>query len=160
MTTRIRGTSRRGAIAGALLAIGAVLSSAAALAGYGQFEPLRITSRTGPHDFQVEVMRTDQELQQGMMYRRSLAPDRGMLFEFAAEAPQAFWMENTYVPLDMIFIRADGIIHRIEADSEPLSRRSISSGAPVLGVLEVPGGTAARLGIKPGDRVEEAMFKP
>jgi uncharacterized membrane protein (UPF0127 family) len=128
-------------------------------AGDGQFEPLSITTKTGRHEFLVEVMRNDDERARGMMYRRSLAPDRGMLFQFDTEALQTFWMENTYVSLDMIFIRADGRVHRIERAAEPLSTRTISSGAPVSAVLEVVAGTADRLGIVPGDKVEHAMFR-
>jgi len=130
-----------------------------AWASDGVFEPLSIDTASGKHAFDVEVMRTDEEHARGMMYRRSLAPDKGMLFEFPAEKVASFWMQNTYVSLDMIFIRADGTIHRIEARAEPLSTRSISSGAPVLAVLEVPAGTAKRLGIVPGDHVSHAMFK-
>lgn len=130
-----------------------------ARASDGVFEPLSITTASGKHAFEVEVMRSDEEHARGMMYRRSLAPDKGMLFEFTAEKVASFWMQNTYVSLDMIFIKADGTIHRIEEKAEPLSTRSISSGAPVLAVLEVPAGTAKRLGIVPGDRVSHAMFK-
>jgi uncharacterized membrane protein (UPF0127 family) len=150
-------------LAGFLVAILTLLSAEVSLhparAGDGQFEPLSITTKTGRHNFQVEVMRTDDERARGMMFRRSLAPDRGMLFQFDKEALQTFWMENTYVSLDMIFIRADGRVHRIERAAEPLSTRTISSGAAVSAVLEVVAGTADRLGIAPGDVVEHAMFR-
>ncbi|MDQ0468683.1 DUF192 domain-containing protein [Labrys wisconsinensis] len=126
----------------------------------GVFEPLTIVTKTGRHDFQVEVMRTDEEHARGMMFRRSLASDRGMLFQFKTEQETSFWMQNTYVPLDMIFIKADGRVHRVEANAEPLSTQSIPSGAPVLAVLEVLAGTAKRLDIEPGDKVEQAMFGP
>jgi uncharacterized protein len=123
------------------------------------FEPLTIAGASGRHAFQVEVARNDAERAQGLMYRRSLAPDRGMLFDFARVQPISMWMQNTYIPLDMIFIRADGSIARIAENAEPLSTRTIPSGEPVLAVLEVIGGTAARLGVKPGDRVEHPLFK-
>jgi hypothetical protein len=132
----------------------------AAVAEDGVFEPLTVVTKSGRHDFQVEVMRTEEEHARGMMFRRSLAADHGMLFQFKSEQPTSFWMQNTFVPLDMIFIKADGHVHRIEADAEPLSTRTIPSGAPVLAVLEVPAGTAKRLDIEPGDTVEQAMFKP
>lgn len=135
-----------------------VLTPGPAWAEDGVFEPLTIVTKSGRHDFQVEVMRTEEEQARGMMYRRSLADDRGMLFQFPAEKVATFWMQNTYVSLDMIFIRADGRVHRIAERAEPLSTRTISSGAPVLAVLEVVAGTAKRLGIVPGDRVENAMF--
>ena len=123
------------------------------------FEPLTIVSASGRHAFQVEVARNDAERAQGLMYRRHLAPDRGMLFDFGRVQPISMWMQNTYIPLDMIFIRADGTIARIAENAEPLSTRTIPSGEPVLAVLEVPGGTAARLGIKPGDRIEHPLFR-
>ena len=135
----------------------ALLWSAAVLAQ--TFEPLTIAGASGRHAFQVEVARNDAERAQGLMYRRSLAPDRGMLFDFARVQPISMWMQNTYIPLDLIFIRADGSIARVAENAEPLSTRTLPSGEPVLAVLEVIGGTAARLGVKPGDRVEHPLFK-
>jgi uncharacterized protein len=126
----------------------------------GVFEPLSITTVSGKHDLQVEVMRTDDEQQRGMMYRTSLADDKGMLFPFASERVATFWMQNTYVSLDMIFIKGDGSVQRIEKRAEPLSPRTISSGAPVLAVLEVVAGLSDKLGIKPGDKVSYPIFKP
>ena len=122
-------------------------------------EPLTIVSARGRHAFQVEVARNDADRAQGLMFRRNMAPDRGMLFDFARVQPISMWMQNTYIPLDMVFIRADGTIARVADNAEPLSTRTIPSGEPVLAVLEVPGGTAARLGIKPGDRIEHPLFK-
>ncbi len=83
-----------------------------------------------------------------------------MLFDFAKVEPVSMWMQNTYLSLDMLFIRADGTIARIAANTEPLSTRTIASGEPVLAVLELNAGTASRLGIKAGDRVEHPVFKP
>ncbi|WP_043748367.1 DUF192 domain-containing protein [Methylobacterium nodulans] len=125
----------------------------------GPTEPLTIVSRSGRHAFQVEVMRDDAGRAQGLMFRRSMAPDHGMLFDFAQVAPVTMWMKNTYLPLDMLFIRADGTVARIAADTEPLSTRTISSGGPVLAVLELNAGTAAKLGLRPGDKVEHPLFK-
>jgi uncharacterized protein len=122
-------------------------------------EPLTIVTRNGRHAFLIEVARNDADRAQGLMFRRSLAPDRGMLFDFGRQTqPTVMWMKNTYIPLDMIFIRPDGAIARIAENAEPLSTRTISSGEPVSAVLEVAGGTAARLGIKPGDRIEHPLF--
>jgi len=126
----------------------------------GVFEPLSITTASGKHDFQVEVMRTDDEQQRGMMFRRSLDDDKGMLFPFPAERIATFWMQNTYVSLDMIFIKSDGSVQRIEKRAEPLSTRTVSSGSPVLAVLELVAGSADRLGIKPGDKITYPTFKP
>ena len=140
-------------------ALVALFLAAGALAQPQKFEPLTVVSGSARHAFQVEVMREEADRAQGLMYRRSLAPDRGMLFDFGRVEPVAMWMKNTYLSLDMLFIRPDGTIARIAADTEPLSTRTISSGEPVNGVLELPAGTAARLGIKAGDRVEHPMFR-
>lgn len=145
----------------AILALFVSIAGLSALrAEDGVFEPLSVATAGGERDFQVEVMRTEDEQRRGMMFRRSLDPDKGMLFPFPAERIASFWMENTYVSLDMIFIRGDGTIQRIEKRAEPLSTRTIMSGAPVLAVLEVVAGTADKLGIKPGDKVSYPIFKP
>ena len=141
-----------------LMCFVSILSTDVAFGGDGEFDPLSIVTSGGKRDFQVEVMRTKDEQQRGMMFRRSLADDRGMLFPFAAPEVATFWMQNTYVSLDMIFIKADGTVHRIEKRAEPLSTETISSGAPVLAVLEVVAGTADRLGISPGDKVIYPLF--
>lgn len=139
-----------------LLGLSAALAEDAAS---GPTEPLTIVARTGRHAFAVEVMRTDAERSRGLMYRRSMAPEHGMLFDFQAVAPVAMWMKNTYLPLDMVFIRADGTIARVATGTEPLSTKVILSGEPVLSVLELNAGTAVRLGIHKGDRVEHALFR-
>ena len=121
-------------------------------------EPLAIASGNGRHDFDVEVMRTEAQRSRGLMYRKSMAANHGMLFNFDAPQTVTMWMKNTYLSLDMVFIRSDGTIARIAADTEPLSTKIISSNEPVLGVLELNAGTASKLGIRPGDRVQHAMF--
>jgi len=93
------------------------------------------------------------------MYRKELPEGQGMLFDFHREQEVSFWMQNTYIPLDMVFIRADGRILRIAENTEPLSTKLISSGGPVRAVLEVIGGTTRKLGIAPGDRVASPIFK-
>jgi uncharacterized membrane protein (UPF0127 family) len=123
-------------------------------------QPLTIVTASGRHTFEVELADNDASRAQGLMYRRSLAPDRGMLFDFKRVEPISMWMQNTYVSLDMLFIRPDGTIARVATNAEPLSTRTIPSGEPVLAVLEVVAGTGARLGIKPGDKVEHPLFKP
>lgn len=130
-------------------------------AAYAQaLEALSIVTQGGQRQsFQVEVARNDADRAQGLMYRRSMAADRGMLFDFGRVEPVSMWMQNTYLPLDMLFVRPDGTIARIAANTEPLSTRTIPSGEPVLAVLELNAGTAARLGIKPGDRIEHPLFK-
>jgi len=117
--------------------------------------PLTITSSSGVHRFIVEVARSPDEQQRGMMFRQSLAPDRGMIFPYDPPQPVSFWMQNTLIPLDLIYIRANGTIARITT-AEPLSEEMLPSGEPVVAVLEIAGGRAAQLGIKAGDKVSWA----
>ena len=117
---------------------------------------LTIASARGDHRFIVELARTPEQQQRGLMFRQSLELDHGMLFLFAEPREAGFWMRNTLIPLDMIFIRADGTIARIAAMTVPGSLQTISSGEPVTAVLEIAGGRSAALGIAPGDRVRWA----
>ncbi len=119
---------------------------------------LEIISKTGVHAFAVELASNDAERSRGLMFRKELPEGRGMLFDFAPEQPVAFWMHNTFISLDMIFISSDGRILRIAENTEPLSDRLIPSGGPVRAVLEVIAGTAHKFGIAPGDRVAGAIF--
>ncbi len=108
--------------------------------------------------FEIEVADSEQEKALGLMFRTKLGDGEGMLFFYGPEREISMWMHNTYIPLDMLFIRADGVIHRIEVKAEPLSDRVISSGGPIAAVLELPGGAAEKLGIKAGDRVRHGVF--
>jgi hypothetical protein len=121
-------------------------------------ESLEIVSKSGVQVFSVEVMRTPDERARGLMFRRELPDGRGMLFDFSPEQNVSMWMKNTYLSLDMIFIRADGRIHRIAENTTPESEAIIPAGAPVRGVLEVIAGTARKYGIAPGDRVAHPLF--
>jgi uncharacterized protein len=121
-------------------------------------QTLEIASKTGVHVFSVEVADNDAERAKGLMYRKDLAEGRGMLFDFHRDQEVSFWMQNTYIPLDMIFIRGDGRILRIEENTEPLSTRLIPSRGLVRAVLEVIGGTSRKLGIAPGDRVASSIL--
>ena len=123
-------------------------------------EPLRIVTASGAHAFKVEIAADEATRERGLMNRRYMAADRGMLFEFPENAPVSFWMKNTYIPLDMIFLSPAGAVTNIVAEAEPLSERVIPSGPPCVAVLEVNGGVAASIGLKVGDRVEHAFFKP
>src|SRR5882757_2534369 len=123
-----------------------------------ELQPLEIASKSGVHVFAVEMATTPEEQAKGLMFRRQLPEGQGMLFDFHREQPTSFWMKNTYVPLDMIFIRADGRILRIAENTVPLSETLVPSGGPVLAVLEVVAGTAKKLGIAPGDRVAHPIF--
>ena len=141
-----------------LLLLAALILFAAGRAPAADVQTLEIASKSGVHPFAVEVAVNDEERARGLMFRKELPEGRGMLFDFKNEQPVAFWMKNTYVPLDMIFIRADGRILRIAENTEPLSERLVPSGGPVLGVLEVIAGTAKKFGIQPGDRVSYPIF--
>ena len=116
--------------------------------------PLTIHSQSGEHRFTVQVARTPAEQAAGLMYRKSLGPQEGMIFPYEPPQDVAFWMKNTLIPLDLIFIRADGTIARVAARTVPLSLDPIPSGEPVTAVLEIAGGRAVELRIAPGDRVE------
>lgn len=115
--------------------------------------PLYIASNEQKFAFQVELAKTPDQRRVGLMHRRHLAPDHGMLFDFGETAPVAMWMRNTFIALDMLFIRADGEIANIAHDTVPHSEAILASEGSVRAVLEVPAGTSRLLGIKAGDRV-------
>ncbi|MCI4679478.1 DUF192 domain-containing protein [Rhodoblastus acidophilus] len=126
-------------------------------------EPLAIVtdpngSHPVEHHLMVEVMRTPAEREHGLMDRRYLPPDRGMLFKFNREQNVLMWMKNTYIPLDMIFISPNGEVTHVHENAEPLSEAIISSDGPALGVLEVNAGYARKIGLKEGDLVRHPMF--
>ena len=108
--------------------------------------------------FDVELALNDAERARGLMYREKLGPYDGMLFDFHQDAPVSFWMKNTLIPLDMVFIAGDGTIKHVHANAVPLSTDAIPSQFPVRAVLEINGGSARLLGIKPGDKVKHAIF--
>ena len=115
--------------------------------------PLVLQTRSGAHRFEVEIANTDEKRTVGLMYRRSLGQNAGMLFLYEPPQPIAMWMRNTYIPLDMIFISPDNRVHRIVERTEPFSLQTIPSGGTVKGILEVNAGVAAKIGLKPGDGV-------
>jgi uncharacterized protein len=121
-------------------------------------EPLEITTSSGIHKFEVEIAKDEASQEKGLMYRKYMPANRGMLFEFDRDEPEAFWMKNTYIPLDMIFIGPDGVVTHVAANAEPLSEAVVSSGGPCIAVLELNGGVAS--GLVPGDKVRAAFFKP
>jgi uncharacterized protein len=130
---------------------------AAAPAFSATFSTERLTIRRADgatHAFTVELAISADQRAQGLMDRREMAGDHGMLFDFGLTRRVAMWMKNTYLPLDMIFIRKDGTIARIAADTAPQSEAIIDSREPVHFVLELNAGSAAKLGIAPGDKVE------
>ena len=150
---------RCGGRAGLLAAcVAALVSFAGVGAQSASVQPLEIVTKSGVQVFSVEMATTEEEKTTGLMYRKELPDGKGMLFDFSPEQQISMWMKNTYISLDMIFIRADGRILRIAENTEPLSTRIISSGGLAKGVLEVIAGTAQKYGIQPGDRVAHPLF--
>ena len=121
-------------------------------------QPLEIVTKSGVQMFSVEMATTEEEKTTGLMYRKELPDGKGMLFDFSPEQEVSMWMKNTFISLDMIFIRADGRILRIAENTEPQSTKIIPSRGPAKGVLEVIAGTAKKYGIAPGDRVAHPLF--
>jgi uncharacterized membrane protein (UPF0127 family) len=123
-----------------------------------RLETVEIVTGRGRARFQVEIAATRAEQQRGLMFRKALAPDRGMLFIYKRPQPAAYWMKNTLIPLDIIYIQPDGRILSIVRNARPHDETPLSSGGLVLGVLEIAGGRAAQLGVLPGDRVLHRIF--
>ena len=141
----------------ALIACWALLAALPTARAAGQ-DTIEIVTRTGVHAFSVELATNAAERAVGLMNRKELPEGRGMLFDFHDDQPVQFWMHNTYIPLDMIFIAGDGRVVRVAENAKPMSDDLIPSGRPVRAVLEVIGGTASKFGIAPGDRVTGAFF--
>ena len=150
----------RGRLTTSLLATLGLLVSlgASPIAQAASFQPLEIATKSGVQVFSVEMATTEEEKTTGLMHRKELPDGKGMLFDFSPEQQISMWMKNTYISLDMIFIRADGRILRIAENTEPMSTKIISSGGLAKGVLEVIAGTAQKYGIRPGDRVAHPLF--
>jgi uncharacterized membrane protein (UPF0127 family) len=125
-----------------------------------QFQRSSLTIVAGGHDlkFEVDLATNDAERSRGLMFRKQLGAYEGMLFDFYQEMQVSFWMKNTLIPLDMVFIAADGTVKHVHANAVPLSTDAIPSLYPVRAVLEINGGSAALLGIKPGDKVRHLIF--
>ncbi len=125
-----------------------------------KYQRLSIDGEKGAQVFFVEVVRSEKERNRGLMFRKEMAVGHGMLFDYYPAQVVAFWMKNTFLPLDIIFIGPDGRIIRIEENAVPHSLRHIPSGGDTRGVLEINGGLSARLGIKPGNLVHHGLFEP
>lgn len=137
---------------GALL-MAVVLAGMLAACGNGE-DRLVLHTASGAHAFTVEVVDTPETRAQGLMFRQELAPDAGMLFDYRREQPASFWMRNTFIPLDMIFVGTDGVVKSIHVNARPHDVTPITSGVPVQFVLEIPGGRSVEIGLEPGDRME------
>ena len=121
---------------------------------------LVLHTSSGDYAFNVEIADTNESRAKGLMFRTSLAPDAGMLFDYHQEQNASFWMQNTLIPLDMIFIGADGVVKNIHVNAKPMDTTSIPSGVPVRFVLEVAGGRSREIGLAVGDRMEHPRVKP
>src|SRR5262245_16423621 len=146
-----------------LFLIALVISACCAGSVFGQLQrfptaELTIVTAGGPRKFTVELATTPAQMEQGLMFRQSLAPEAGMLFDFKTPSMASMWMKNTFIPLDMLFIDARGSIVNIAERTVPGSLDPVGAAAPARAVLELNGGTAARLGIRPGDRVLFRIF--
>ena len=141
-----------------MLVAGCALPAAQTAASAAAQDTIEIVTSSGVHAFSVELATNDAERARGLMFRKSLPEGHGMLFDFQTDQQVQFWMRNTYIPLDMIFIRGDGRVLNIAQNATPLSDALIPSAGPVRGVLEVIAGTARKYHIAPGDRVTGSFF--
>ena len=116
-------------------------------------QPLTITTASGKHRYTVEVAATPDQQECGLMFRRVMAPTAGMVFPSHDLRQMSFWMENTYLPLDIIFVGSDGRVVNVAANAQPLSRELLDSKGPAATVVELNAGQAAHIGLKPGDRI-------
>jgi uncharacterized membrane protein (UPF0127 family) len=137
----------------------AVLTGFAAFAQSGR-NVLSIATASGTHDFKVDVMQSEADLEKGLMFRKSIPADYGMLFDFKHEQTVMMWMKNTFIPLDMLFMDKTGKVVGIIANAEPMSEKILTVGKPTDAVLELRGGAAARIGLKVGDQVRDPIFAP
>ena len=117
-------------------------------------------TKKGDFTFNIEVVDTEAGRERGLMFRKSLAPDAGMLFDFLTPQMVAFWMKNTLIPLDMVFIAADGTVEAVHPNAIPGDLTPIPSGTPVRFVLEIAGGRAKAIDLEPGDRMEQSRVEP
>lgn len=122
--------------------------------------PLTIETARGRYQLMVEMAETPSTWRQGLQKRRQLAPDSGMLFNYQQPRAVTMWMKDTFISLDMIFIDERGLVVNIVENTQPMSLSTIPSEGPVLAVLELNAGTAAKLGLKRGDRIVHAIFAP
>jgi uncharacterized membrane protein (UPF0127 family) len=143
-----------------LLVVSFAILGAMAPGRAGGDDTIKIVSHSGVHAFSVELATNELERERGLMFRKELPNGYGMLFDFHTDQTANFWMRNTYIPLDIIFIKSDGHILHIAENAKPMSDDLIPSGGPIRAVLEVIGGTARKLGIAPGDTVTGSFFGP
>lgn len=140
--------------AAAVMAIAMVALPLSACSDEGK---LVLHTATGDYTFNVEVVDTPEGRAKGLMFVQELADDAGMLFDFKEEREVSFWMRNTFIPLDMIFVGSDGVVKTIHVNARPHDVTSIPSEVPVQFVLEIPGGRSAEIGLEPGDTMDHPL---
>ena len=123
-------------------------------------ESVEFVTATGAHRVEIEVARTERARETGLMYRRSMPRNHGMLFIFPSEQPVSMWMKNTYIPLDMVFVSRKGRVTSVTRDAVPMSETIISSGPPAFAVIELNAGAARAMGLDVGDQVRHQSFNP
>lgn len=123
-------------------------------------QTLEFITSSGAHKFKVEVAETPEARAKGLMFRKSMPRDHGMLFDFATDTTVMMWMKNTYLPLDMVFVSRQGVVTHIAPDAVPMSEAIISSNGPVHAVIELNAGVAREIGLAPGDKVRHGAFQP
>jgi hypothetical protein len=134
------------------------LSFSSALARAAALQPLEIVTASGSHEFRVELADTPSERAKGLMFRRAMPQNQGMLFDFHDEVPIMMWMKNTYIPLDMVFVDREGGVTKIAPNAVPMSEETIPGGM-AYAVIELNSGVAEKIGLKPGDRVRHPAFR-
>ena len=156
----VRTTRRAGAFAAGLFVLHVVLVPLATLAApSARAEAVCLDLAGGAvHRYVVEVAATPVARAEGLMFRRSLAPGAGMLFDFGRDEIARMWMKNTFIPLDMVFVDRGGVVRGIARNARPRSLDTISSRVPVRAVLELNGGEAERIGLAAGDRLRHPVF--
>ena len=152
--------AQRAALFGVIIAFFAMLSGTLSdtLAEMRR-DTLTIITGSGEHTFDIEVAEAGEDKSRGLMFRQSLADNAGMLFPYQPAQEITMWMKNTYISLDMVFIRSDGVVHRVTTGTEPFSEAVIASGGDVIAVLEIRAGIATKIGLKAGDRVVHPLFQ-
>ncbi len=135
-----------------------ILAAPRAARAEAELQRLEFVTSSGPHLFQVELADTPVERAKGLMFRRSMPQDHGMLFDFHAEVPVMMWMKNTYIPLDMIFVSRDGVVTKVAANAVPMSEETIPGGT-AYAVIELNAGAAGKIDLKPGDVVRHPAFR-
>ena len=121
-------------------------------------QTLQIDTTSGRHAFSIELVRSRADMERGLMFRKSMPADHGMLFDFQKAQPIAMWMKNTYLALDMVFVSPEGRVTHVAENAVPMSEEIISSDGPAMAILELNAGVASKIGVKPGDVVHASIF--